>query len=265
MHIERQFLFRGNASGVAAHIRRPTDEMVPVQAASSVPTIGGLSESTAQGRQFQFIGFESASTSAHGEFDDPKAAVDITLRKRPRDSVPTTTTVISEVNGLRILEHVRVARLRAQMTARSESDHYHETSISPSGTVLEGLFINNVELRATLNEEFFRKHDTKEEIERAMFWGNEDARRLCLFKSAGLIYATLVERLDWVGKPPDGVKIDHNQVTIPDFGQLYLAEIFIGAGSRRMNMVRADLGSPAGGQAAAASIETNGNTWPAAR
>jgi hypothetical protein len=151
------------------------------------------------------------------------------------------------------------------MTALSERDHYHETSISPSGTVLEGLFINKVELRARLNEEFFRKHDTKEEIERAMFWGDEDARRLCLFKSAGLIYATLVEKLEWVGDAPQGVTIDHNQVTIPDFGQLYLAELFIGAGTRRMNMLRADLGSPAGGQVAAASIETNGTTWPAAR
>jgi hypothetical protein len=265
MHIERQFLFRGNASGVAAHIRRPTDELVPVQAASSVPTIGGLSESTAAGREFKFVAFDSASTTAHGRFDDPQAAIDITLHKRPPDSVPTTTNVVSEVKGLRILDHVRVARLRAEMTAHSESDHYHETSISPSGTVLEGLFINNVELRAKLNEEFFRKHDTKEEIERALFWGDEDARRLCLFKSAGLIYATLVEKLEWVGKAPEGVTIDHNQVTIPDFGQLYLAEIFIGAGSRRMNMLRADLGSPAGGQASAASIETNGNTWPAAR
>jgi hypothetical protein len=61
------------------------------------------------------------------------------------------------------------------------------------------------------------------------------------------------------------VIIDHNQVTIPEFGQLYLAELFIGWGSRRGNMVRADLGSPAGGQASAGSVESNGNTWPAAR
>jgi len=265
MHIERQFLFRGNASGVAAHIRRPTDELVPVQAASSIPTIGGLSESTAEGRQFTYIGFDSAFTQAHGRFDDPHAAIDITLHKRPPDSVPTTTTVISEVNGLRLLDHVRAGRLRAEMTARSARHHHHETSITPRGSVLDDLFINNVQLRVILNEEFFCKHDTKEELERAMFSGDEDARRLCLFKSEGLIYATLVEKLEWVGEPPQGVIIDHNQVTIPEFGQLYLAELFIGWGSRRVNMVRADLGSPAGGQASAGSVESNGNTWPAAR
>jgi hypothetical protein len=265
MHIERQFLFRGNASGVAAHIRRPTDELVPVQAASSVPTIGGLSESSAEGRQFQYVGFDSAYTKAHGHFDDPRAAIDITLHKRPPDSVPTTTTVISEVIGLRILDTVRVDKLRAEMTGRSPRHHHHETSVSPRGSALDGLFINKVQLRVTLNEEFFCKYDTKEELERAIFSGDEDARRLCLFKSAGLIYATLVEKLEWVGDAPKGVTIDHNQVTIPEFGQLYLAELFIGAGSRRMNMLRADLGSPIGGQAAAGSIETNGNTWPASR
>jgi hypothetical protein len=264
MQIERQFLFRGNASGVAAHIRRPTDEMVPVQAASSVPTIGGLSESTAEGRQFQFVGFDSAFTSAHGDYDDPQAAIDITWHKRPPDSVPTTTTVISEVKGFRILEQVRAGRLRAEMTAHSARHHHHETSVSPRGSALEGLFINGVELRVTLNEDFFCKHDTMEELERAMFCGDEDARRLCLFKSAGLIYATLAERLEWVGDKPQDVTIDHNQITIPDFGKLYVAEMFIGHGSRRINMLRADLGSPSGGHASGGSIETNGNTWPAA-
>ncbi len=265
MHIERQFLFRGNASGVAAHIRRPTDEMIPVQAASSVPTIGGLSESTAEGQQFRYIGFDSAYTRSHGDYDDREGAIDITWRKRPADSIPTTTTVISEVKGFRILENVRAARIRAEMTARSPRHHHHETSVTPRGTALEGLFINGVELRVRLNEEFFAKHDTKEELERAMFAGDEEARRLCLFKSAGIIYATLVERLEWAGEAPKGVVIENNSVRIPDFGTLYLAEMFIGAGSRRLNMMRADMGSPTGGQATAGSIETNGSTWPAAR
>ena len=45
MEQPRRYVFRGNASGVAAHIRRPVDLLLPVQAASSLPTTGGLSES----------------------------------------------------------------------------------------------------------------------------------------------------------------------------------------------------------------------------
>ena len=117
--LERRFIFRGNASGVGARIRRPEDEGVPVQAASSLPVIGGVSESTAEGRQFRNLSFESAFTSAFGDFVDSEAAVDITLHKRPPDSVPTRTTVISEVKGLTLLDSVRVGRIHAEMTGRS--------------------------------------------------------------------------------------------------------------------------------------------------
>src|SRR5436305_14109995 len=119
MQMERTSIFRGNASGVAAHIRRPEEEVVPVQAASSLPVIGGLSESTAEGREFKYLSFESAYTRAHGDFDDPEAAIDITWKKRPPDSVPTTTTDLSEVRGLKLLSAVRVDLSRAEMGAHS--------------------------------------------------------------------------------------------------------------------------------------------------
>ena len=41
----RRYIFRGHASGVSAHIRRPEDRLLPVQGCSSLPVTGGLSES----------------------------------------------------------------------------------------------------------------------------------------------------------------------------------------------------------------------------
>ncbi len=262
MQIERTFIFRGNASGVAAHIRRPDEEVVPVQAASSLPVIGGLSESTAEGRRFMNLSFESAYTRAHGDFDDPQAAVDITWGKCPPDSVPTTTTVSSLVKGLTLLNSVRVGLIRAEMVGRSGKNG-DQTSITPRGSAIEGLIIEGAELIVTLNDEFFRRHDTKSKIDDAVDSDDREAARHCFEESDGMRYATLVEELHWAGKPPEGVTFDRNVVTIPDFGKLYLAEVFITDVSRRLTMVRADLGSPIGGKATGGSIETNGSTWPA--
>jgi hypothetical protein len=265
MPIERRFLFHGHAAGVAAHIRRPTDEVIPIHAASSLPVTGGLSEMTAEGKQYKYVGFDSAYTRAHGTYDDPQAAIDITLHKRTPASVPATTHVVSEVKGLRILDNVRVGRVRAEMKSHSPRTDDDETSVDPEGSAIEQLFVNGVELVVTLNENFFCKHNTKDKLDKAIQAGDKDASRFCSLDSAGLLYATLVDSLKWAGTPPGGVTIDGNVVTIPNFGELHLAELFVKAHSRRLTMLRAELGSPTGGHATAGSIESNGNTWPAAR
>jgi hypothetical protein len=266
MPVQRRFLFHGHAAGVAAHIRRPTEELIPVQAASSLPVTGGRSEMTADGKQQRrYINFDSAYTFADGSYDDQQAAIDVTWRKRSPDSVPATTHVVSEVKGLRILDKVSVGRIRAEMKSHSPSNEHDETPVNPEGCAIERLLVNGVELIVTLNEDFFRNHDTKYKLDKAIQAGDKNASRFCALESAGLMYATLVDKLEWSGKPPEGVKIDRNVVTIPDFGELHLAELFVRPHSRRLTMLRAELGSPTGGHAAAGSIETNGNTWPAAR
>ncbi len=265
MSIQRRFLFHGHAAGVAAHIRRPNEEVVPVHGASSLPVTGGLSEMTAEGKQYQYVGFDSAYTRAHGTYDDPQAAIDITWHKRAPDSVPATTHVVSEIKGLRILERVRVGRVRAEMKSRTPSNENGETPVNPCGCVIENLLVDGVELRVTLNEDFFCAHDTKAKIDEAVKAGREGANRLCTLDSAGQMYANLVDKLEWNGQQPAGVTIAGNVVKIPDFGELHLAELFVRPHSRRLTMLRAELGSPVGGYVTSGSIETNGTTWPAAR
>jgi hypothetical protein len=265
MAIQRRFLFHGHAAGVAAHIRRPDDEPIQVHAASSLPVTGGRSEMSAEGKQYNSIGFDSAYTYADGSYDDAQAAIDITLRMRAPDSVPTTTHVVSEVKGLRILDTVRVGRIRAEMKSHSPQNDHDETSVNPHGCVIEGLMVNGVQLIVKLNEDFFSKHDTKSKLDRAVQGRDQDAGRFCSLDSGGQMYATLVDKLEWSGEPPEGVTIEGNVVTIPDFGELHLAELFVKPDSRRLTMLRAELGSPTGGHATAGSIETNGTTWPAAR
>src|SRR5690348_17296675 len=87
----RRFVFRGNATGVSARIRRPLNLVLPVQAVSSLPTIGGVSESkvgplvwgkrkrSGQGGfridSDTYVKFDSATTKASGDFADQDKAL----------------------------------------------------------------------------------------------------------------------------------------------------------------------------------------------
>jgi hypothetical protein len=51
-------------------------------------------------------------------------------------------------------------------------------------------------------------------------------------------------------------------VHVPDFGKIYFGEMFITGESRRLTMVRFQLGSPQGGEISAAEGESNGDTYP---
>ena len=256
--IERRFIFRGNASGVAAHIRRPGDEVIPVQAASSLPVIGGISESEANGRESAYVRFERAKTSARGDFDDRDKAVEITNHKCRPDSVPTTTTVTAEVTGLAFRDRVSVGRAAATFVSRSPKRR-GQPSIVPEGTAIEKLVIDNCELIVTLSEDLFRRCNTKAKLNKAGKAGAPHG----VVDSEGVTYATLVVATKWADRKPEGVDIDGNVIAISDFGRLYLAELLITDVSRRLTMVRAELGSPVGGSASASEIETNGIYWPA--
>jgi hypothetical protein len=78
----------------------------------------------------------------------------------------------------------------------------------------------------------------------------------------GIVKVTIVQSLEWVGKPHPTATIHGHVVEVPNFGKLYFGEMFITGDSRRLTMVRFQLGSPVGGEVVACDGETNGETYP---
>ena len=85
---------------------------------------------------------------------------------------------------------------------------------------------------------------------------------LVLVQADGTIYASVVRQIRWKGKPYPGATIDHHLVVVPNFGRIYFGEIFISVFSRRLTMLRLQLGSPVGGFAAFSEAESNGSWYP---
>ena len=56
-----------------------------------------------------------------------------------------------------------------------------------------------------------------------------------------------------------GATIEQHVVTVPDFGKIFFGELLITDLSRRLTMLRLELGSPIGGAVACAEVENNGS------
>src|SRR5689334_18997263 len=107
----RRHVFHAHASGVAAHIRRPSDAVLDVKSVSALPVIGGHCENkVGRTKLGKWVSFQSAHTSAHGDYVSAAQGV-ATTRGKPFEEAATVTTVSARVQGLTILGRVKIADL----------------------------------------------------------------------------------------------------------------------------------------------------------
>ena len=271
----RRYIFRGHASGVSAHIRRPEDRLLPVQGCSSLPVTGGLSESNLGPQSLdKWVSFDAVSTSAHGDYVDAAVGVATTTGEVAFDAAPTETRVKSEVHGLAILGRVHVAHAAMGLTSQSAVGQ-EQPVIRLEGNILEGVRIDDARLAITLAEDFYCECDTKDKLAAHHAAGlapqhaglllplDGTAGPATTFPEAkGTVKCTIVRQIAWDGDPHPTATIHGHVVHVPNFGKIYFGEMFITGESRRLTMVRFQLGSDDGGEVTAAEGESNGGGWP---
>ena len=271
----RRFIFRGHASGVSAHIRRPQDQLLPVQGCSALPVIGGFAEHNVGPQKLdKWVSFEAVSTSAHGDYVDAAQGVATTTGAVAFDVPPTETTVKSEVKGLVILDRVHVAHAAVGLISHSPKGK-EQPSITLEGNVLEGVRIDDSRLVVTLDEEFYRVCNTKDKLAKAHADGLPAHRAHMLMpldgsagpaatfpEANGTVKCTIVKEMHWDGPPHPTATIHGHVVKVPDFGKIYFGELYITGDWRRLTMVRFQLGSPHGGEVVAAEGESGGGGFP---
>ena len=289
MELRRRYVFRGNAAAIGGRIVRPADTILDSVVASSLTVAGGRSRARAGPARFgEFVSFASAATSAEGLFDSLQGHIDRTFGKIPEDYLTMTTRVSADVTGLSIgsdKPKLTIKHLHASMTSKSPAGS-GETSVVPGNdTVIEGVVIDGHVLTIELALPVFQQHDTMSKLlvaaDNPQFVKDSGdllymtpttaaappttpgtappppSRLQCC---SGTIYATIVKSIEWAGEPISGAVIDQNMVSIPDLGKLFFGELLITSESRRLTMLRAELGSPIGGDVACAEVDPDG-TW----
>jgi hypothetical protein len=270
--IESRFVYRGNAVGLAGRIVRidpksDLDLLIPVQGASSLPVIGGRSESNVRRAVVSIRRpFVKILASARSVQTLAESVVE-------REGKPFETRVRSDVRSARLLDQISVARVHLNMTSTHvPGDPYPRISLADSE--ITGLKLGRFPITVTLDLKTFKAANTKEELA-AIYAKNasfrkrkakkfntpEDAQSIQEY-TGGYFVCSIVESIS--GKLPEGAYIDENGYTIvwPGVGKVVLGEMLISQNSRRLTMVRVHFGSPTGGDAMIGEGDVNGSSVP---
>ena len=281
MELRRRFIFRGNAAAIGGRIVRPRDVIIDSSTASSLTVAGGRSRSQSAAAKFgPWVSFGAASTSAEGLFDDVKQQIELSFGRVAEDALTMTTVVHADVTSLSVGDKPKltIKHLHAALTSKSPAASGEPAIAVGSETAIEGAAIDDFGLVVTLAVPLFQRFDTQSKLLTAaddpQFVQKSGGHLLMkpagrgrgkaappvtrLVQSYGTTYATIVRSIKWAGDPYPGATIDQHVVTVPDFGRIFFGEILITDQSRRLTMLRLELGSPIGGFLACAEAETNG-------
>ncbi|HTS65434.1 MAG TPA: hypothetical protein VMH28_25610 [Candidatus Acidoferrales bacterium] len=271
----RRHVFQGHATGVSAHIRRPEKHLLESKGSSALPPTGGHFTSSDGPKSLgKWVSYQSVETSAYGDYADAEQGRKTTLGEVAFDAAPVVTRISSRVQGLDILGRLRIADLSLGMVSRSAQDS-SQPSIQLENNRIDGVTIDGSKLKIDLAEGFYSQHDTKDKLKAAHDKGlPEQHARMFLpckvgeeevksFPEAnGAVKCTIVQNVSWDGAPHSDAQIHGHVVVVPGFGKIYFGEMSISADTRRLTLVRCQLGSDDGGEVSAGDGQTNGQTFP---
>jgi hypothetical protein len=276
LQLRRRFVFRGNAAAFGGRFVRPDDVFLEMPGASSLSVVGGRSVAAFRGPAENFKGylsFDSATTFAEGKFDDREKAIALTHGKVKEETLVTSTRVRAEIKGLTVGTEKRltVGRMVAELRSTSPRRGASEPPIPVGEVAIDDLAIDGYKLRVIFDAKVFVEHDTHAKLLRmvtkasfAKKYGPQFfANRAGSIKKRKQIHATLAARIEWEGeKNPRAEIVANNLVVVKDFGKIFLGEILINAGSRRLTLMRLELGSDGGGMAGGPDVDINGGYSP---
>lgn len=191
-------------------------------------------------------------------------------------TAPTHTVhAKSIVEGLEVDKRLFVDRATAYLKTV-----YHQGDAQPTVTPVEaelgGFVLDGVRFTVTLDAEPVTTFGTCDQFHHAClhdegFREKNGNRVLSLREPStdrpspkGCFVYSLVERIQWDGPLPAGAEVDEDSHVIvwPDFGKIILGEMLISDFSRRLTMMRLELGSPLEGSLDAADVQSGGQGLP---
>jgi hypothetical protein len=275
------FIFHAFAIGVAGRITAPFDELISVEASSSLPGSGGFGTSRVEDFRFRnILSFDAATTVVAGS---DSTAEDGGPNGPSHDAVATAI-----VEGLDILGVVTADRIVVRVASSHPFDRTKPSSIVPVGTSFENLQIAGYKLDIDLAIDSFSKFDTAKSVRDAYQNNTDDFRnefkRMTLIgrgeqipsglekyfsscdsyvennipENNGIIVCSLVRQIKGLG--PELTTFGHT-IIVPGFGIIRLSELKITNSARRITMLQVDLGSTPKGKITACGAEGNGDGY----
>ena len=268
-------LTEGRAVALGGYIHRVNDTVIRQNLAipSASASFGGSSESNPGPYRFspepdgdQVVSFGSAAVKTwHHRADEGE------------DGNHATQTIHaqSSIANLSVGNRFFVERASAYLkTVYRDGDP--QPTITPVEAQLDGLVIDGVRFKVRLGTEPVTRYATCDQFHHACmhdtdFKRSHGNRVLSLRDAAaggppgkGCFVYSLVDQITWDGQLPAGAEVseDSHVIVWPDFGTVILGEMLISDFSRRLTMVRLELGSPLQASMAINDVESGGQGLP---
>ena len=257
------FLYHGSAFGVAAQFDHPNKVTIPTQAMAVLSPSGGEAMSSVDKFDQYGVAFEQATARAAGS-QDPDGS--------------RHTEVTATVRGVRFLQLVEanyvVARVNSIHRVReTKAGIVDEAEVNFTNSGIDRLFIAGKEIGIGWNTEKFAQYPTFERLRKG------DPKCGVAYGCAGvkdhILYTSIVDEIDCqplskderkaLGNPEytlPGVRCDGNVLLVPHFGKIFIGEVIIQRGYRRINMLRMELGCGTGGGGTVGGGDGNGTQIP---
>lgn len=239
-----RFHFHASGYALSGHFHRPVDVPIPAQAALALPIEGGSAHSGLE--QFEIprlASFRSAQTHLSGSFQD-------------NDTATTSVTVV--VEGLGILDFLTVDRMVTRLTSEYKfGGTTSENHIFAVGSHFDGLRLGGFDVKVTLRHDLLINCKTFADLQNGV--KNDSKSGKLTFPGKEVLLCSLVEKIETDLDKVPGVEIEGHVIRIPHFGEVALAEVFAGRGTRTLTMLRFKVGSPDGGGGSGGGGSTNGD------
>lgn len=254
--VKRVFHYHASAHAYSGHFTRPVQQLIEVQAATALPTIGGHGNARVDNFSFNhFVSFKAGYTHVSGS------------EQREGDKVYHTTLVTSTLEGLNFLDVVTADRIVARISSYYLFDEPH-SHYSFVGTKFENLRIAGHPVELELNERLFAHLGTFDKVKKELDTDKEfrkmaeDPFQTGTKQKVDGTRELLCSLVKDMKTSAPGVRHEGHAFSIHHFGKVYLAEALIGNCKRTLTMLRLELGSPVGGNHSAGGVVGNGEPWP---
>lgn len=277
------FIFRGNAIASGGYLTRLNGARVPlkpdtvtVHGESSLPTIGGISHSLIEKPKLPFpdwIQYGRCETFVEGSGDEGAKittlrtsveGVKVTTRPSPEDNVPNIRQITFQADRLSLevrsvhprqgqpyfillrrpvtkgIQLVRTPKEGPAQTVKIELEYDHP--------LMSGYTLDELDARFAGEQAVFEELAARFEAVAAPNFGQKIPR-----STTGYVVSSIVSGYRLDGKEQRG-----NVLVEPGFGRITFGQMIADGFSRRVGLVRIEMGSDPAGRTQLAGVDTNG-------
>ena len=267
----RVFYYHADASPIGGHFTKPNESIIESHGSSSLAQGGGHVSASVSDyvHPDKLVSFKRAYSEIEGKVSKTGS---------------WTTLVTSVVEGLNVLDMVKVDRVIATLAVEHPNNGGHPKA-SVVDSIFENLTIDGVQVSPVLGKNVIPPHKKGKFPERSIIEDQNflarairQSQKVTEAKGApdwvmprygwvqsktarrrkGYVQCSLVDKIQ--GAKP-GSCFGH-VMHVPDFGNIFLGELLTSHHAFRLTMIRIEMGCDNGGTVSAGSGDSNGSSAP---